>query len=66
MKKAIGWLASWALFWAGHFVSRGLMHGQLLEESLYPIYNWLMNTSCHVQDWGGGGPWEDVTDDDRE
>lgn len=56
MKKAIGWLAAWALFWMGHAVSRPM---ERFDWPLYPIYNRLMLASVDVQDWAAvSGPWE--------
>ncbi|WP_157661398.1 hypothetical protein [Burkholderia ubonensis] len=56
MKKAIGWLAAWALFWMGHVVSRSM---ERFDWAVYPLYTRLMLASVGVQDWAGvTGPWE--------
>ena len=55
MKRAIGWLLSWLLYYLGDIVSRTITNRQAW---LYPLYNWLMWKSTRSQDWGGGaGAW---------
>lgn len=57
-RKILAWPVCWALYWAGHVISKP-MHWMDLA-GLYPIYNWLMITSYDVQEWGGDdfGPWK--------
>lgn len=62
MKKAIGWLLSWTLFWMGDAFSK-LLHvpdgfPEWWFSFFYRIYNRLMWWSSDMQDWGGSGPWE--------
>ncbi|WP_157637569.1 hypothetical protein [Burkholderia ubonensis] len=56
MKKAIGWLAAWALFLMGDGVfALGERHG---GRRLCRMYNRLMLASVRVQDWADVvGPW---------
>lgn len=56
MKRAMGWLVSWALYWLGHAVSRVMNWADAGWP--YPAYRWLMLASVDVRDWGGAGPWE--------
>ena len=57
MTKALAWLSTWALFWAGHWVSRLFLWCDYTA-FMYPIYNWLMCNSCALQDEHGiDGPW---------
>jgi hypothetical protein len=56
MRKAIGYLVSWALFWLGDLVSRILNFDSMWW--LYPVYCRLMQWSLQVQDWAGNTtPW---------
>ena len=60
----------WILFGLGHIVAAiGILVSD--ESSMsstwaniwYPIYNWAMSWSCHLQDLSGGSkyfPWDDV------
>ena len=56
MRKAIGWLVSWSLYWIGDMVSRLMNFDSMWW--LYPVYNKLMLWSLLVQDWAGNlTPW---------
>jgi hypothetical protein len=56
MKKFIGYVVSWALYWLGDLVSKP-MHYRY-GYWLYPVYNRLMCWSVDVQDWAKvDGPW---------
>lgn len=56
MRKAIGWLVSWTLYWLGDIVSRPMNFDCMFW--LYPVYNRLMLWSSQVQDWAGNkAPW---------
>jgi hypothetical protein len=56
MKKFIGYIVSWTLFWLGDLASKPMNY--LDWAWLYPIYNCLMSLSLDVQDWSGAaGPW---------
>ena len=56
MKKAIGPVLAWSLFWLGDAVSRCM--NTRFTGWIYPIYNKLMCASLDVQDWSGSdGPW---------
>lgn len=56
MKTAIGFIASWTLFWMGHIVCKTCMTHWYVPKS-YSVYNWLMLESFDAQNWGGKGPW---------
>lgn len=62
-RKALGWVASWPIFWLAHWISFP-MHW-FDWGCLYPTYNRLMIVSSNIQEWGGHyvepgwGPWED-------
>lgn len=57
MRKAIGWLVSWTLYWLGDAVSRLMNFDSMWW--LYPAYNRLMIWSMQVQDWAGNQtPWQ--------
>jgi hypothetical protein len=56
MKRAVGWLLAWGLYWAGHLVSR--FNQRFDRLSSYRLYSDLMIASLAVQVWGGDfGPW---------
>lgn len=56
MRKNIGYVVSWSLYWAGDLVSRA-MHFDFMWW-LYPMYNRLMQWSSQVQDWADNDtPW---------
>lgn len=59
MKRAIGWCAAWALYWAGDVVSRLIgVKERRSDQFVYPVYNALMGWSINVQDWAGNdSPW---------
>lgn len=57
MKKIIGFITSWTLYYLGHFTSK------LMNELpfLYSTYNWLMIKSMNIQDWAKlKSPWKNV------
>jgi hypothetical protein len=54
MKKLIGYITAWSLFWIGHWTS--LIMG--VVPALYTTYRWLMYKSMSVQDWADNKtPW---------
>ena len=56
MRKAIGYIVSWALYWLGDWTSKPMHY--LNWAWLYPVYNHLMYWSYDIQEWGGDcGPW---------
>lgn len=58
MKKLVGYILSWALYWLGDFISKPMYSFDWAW--LYPAYNHLMFWSYDVQEWGGNhGPWRD-------
>lgn len=63
MKMAVGFIASWALFWIGYVVSRMCMTRHWYVPGSYPVYNRLMLASIDCQDWGGHGPWSQYDGD---
>ncbi|CAB4142247.1 hypothetical protein UFOVP449_4 [uncultured Caudovirales phage] len=57
MKKRIGYISAWALFWSGHLMYL-LMHR---IPKLYPIYRWSMLSSIKSQEWAGiETPWAHI------
>lgn len=59
MRKVVGYVVSWILFWLGDIVSRPMNWVECMWW-LYPAYNKLMLWSSSVQDWSGAnGPWRD-------
>lgn len=59
MKRIVGYLASWALFWLGDITAKLMNHDPLAW--LYPVYNRIMGWSVDVQDWSGvDGPWKEA------
>jgi hypothetical protein len=57
MKKHIGYITAWSLFWIGHWTS--LIMG--VVPALYTIYRWLMYKSMAVQDWANNKtPWSHI------
>ena len=58
MRKPIGYITAWSLFWLGHFISLIMS----AAPALYSAYRWLMHKSINVQDWAGNKtPWKHVT-----
>lgn len=52
MKKVIGYLSSWSLFWIGHVIS-------YLAVFFINIEGFCMNRSFRIQGWSKcNGPWE--------
>jgi hypothetical protein len=57
MRKFIGYVVSWILYWLGDLTSKPMNY--LDWYWLYPVYNRLMCWSVDVQDWSkADGPWE--------
>ena len=57
MRKIIGYVVSWSLYWSGDLISKPMHY--LDWYWLYPVYNRLMCWSSDVQDWSNAiGPWE--------
>lgn len=59
MKRPIGYLASWALYWLGHWTSMLIGNNERRTDRIvFAAYTAIMDRSLAVQDWGGGyGPW---------
>lgn len=58
VKKIIGYIISYTLFWLGHLISQPMYRFDCFAW-LYPAYNTLMGWSIVVQDWAGlEEPWE--------
>lgn len=56
MRKNIGYVVSWSLYWSGDLVSRAMHFDSMWW--LYPMYNRLMQWSSQVQDWADNDtPW---------
>ena len=54
MDKFLKLSAAWALYWIGHFISRGPMSwtdSERLHSFLYPAYNWCMGHSSELDKW---------------
>ena len=59
LKKLIAYIASYLLFWMGHFTSVLMRYKIFGAGRLYSIYYWFMVTSGNIQDWAGNNkPWE--------
>ena len=57
MKRLIGYISAWTLFWVGHWTS--LVMGVI--PALYSTYRWLMLHSMQLQDWAGNEtPWRHI------
>jgi hypothetical protein len=57
MRKIIGYVVSWTLYWLGDLISKPMYYVNWWW--LYPVYNRLMISSADVQDWSNAnGPWE--------
>jgi hypothetical protein len=57
MKKPIGYITAWTLFWLGHFISFIMS----AAPKLYSVYRWSMHKSILIQDWAGNQtPWKHV------
>lgn len=60
MKRLVGWMVAWSLFWTGDLVSRVMDYWPWEKFHPYYIYNRLMIASSRVQVWGRvDGPWKD-------
>lgn len=56
MRRTIGYIVSWILFWIGDLVSKPM--DRFDWAWLYPVYNRLMISSLLVQDWAKNiTPW---------
>jgi hypothetical protein len=56
VKKIIGYLLSWILYWLGHLISYPMNYFDW--PWLYPLYNRLMLSSYSIQRWAGNiTPW---------
>ena len=66
MKQWIGGVVSEVLYCLGDWASRPMYHWDWAW--IYPVYNWLMDSSHRVQIWAGNnGPWQhDHTNKDKE
>jgi hypothetical protein len=65
MKQLVGRVASEVLYCLGDWVSRPMYYWDW--DWLYPVYNWLMDSSYRTQIWGSGaGPWDLDTTKDAE
>lgn len=63
MKRLIGYISAWTLFWVGHWTS--LVMG--VVPSLYSTYRWLMHKSMELQDWAGNEtPWKHVKENNKK
>jgi len=59
MRKLIGYILSWTLYWLGDFISKPMHYFDW--GCLYPVYNRLMIWSADAQDWSEcNGPWRKV------
>ena len=58
MRKPIGYITAWTLFWIGQLTS--LIMGTI--PAMYTTYRWAMFNSIRIQDWAGNKtPWKHVT-----
>lgn len=59
MKRALGWVVAWALYWAGDAASRLMGNTERRSDRVvYRVYHALMVWSMDVQGWSGAnGPW---------
>ena len=56
MRKLIGYVLSWALYWLGNLISHPMNYFDW--GWLYSTYNTVMLASLDVQDWAGNDtPW---------
>ena len=57
MKKTMGYIVSWVLYYFGHWTSKVMDWTDAFW--LYEIYNCFMVKSSYIQDWSGiiSGPW---------
>ena len=56
MKKLLGRVVSEVLWYLGDWVSLPMIYWDWAW--IYPVYNWLMDSSHRVQVWSGNdGPW---------
>ena len=61
MRKFIGYILSWTLYWLGDLVSKPMHY--LDWGWLYPVYNRLMIWSYDIQECSVNlGPWRDRND----
>jgi hypothetical protein len=65
MKQYIGRAISEVLYHLGDWVSRPMCYWDWA--GIYPVYNWLMDSSHRVQVWAGNNaPWQHDTTKDTE
>jgi hypothetical protein len=65
MKQYIGRAISEVLYHLGDWVSRPMCYWDWA--GIYPVYNWLMDSSHRVQVWAGNNaPWQHDTTKDAE
>ena len=65
MKQLAGQVASEVLYCLGDWISRPMYYWDWA--GIYPVYNWLMDTSYRTQVWAGtDGPWQHDTIKDTE
>lgn len=61
MKKLLAFCISYTLYYLGDLVSKPMnKYDGVGVDWLYPVYNYLMLWSYHIQRWGANsGPWQD-------
>lgn len=61
LRKSIGYIAAWILYYLGDWVSKPMYKWDMFAW-LYPLYNNLMYWSISVQDWADDpdGPWSSI------
>jgi hypothetical protein len=62
MKKFVGYIASWSLYWLGDLISRIMNYFD--SGWLYPVYNRVMSASIDIQKWADNTtPWGMIFDE---
>jgi len=57
MKRIIGYIGAWTLYYLGHLTYKCMNN----FVNLYPIYKWAMNSSISIQDWAKlQSPWQHI------
>jgi hypothetical protein len=65
MKQWIGGVVSGVLYCLGDWISRPMYHWDWSR--IYPVYNWLMDSSYRIQVWAeNNSPWQVDTIKDKE
>jgi hypothetical protein len=65
MKQLVACVVSEVLYCLGDWASRPMLSRDWAW--LYPVYNWLMDSSHRVQIWAGNNsPWQPYTTKDKE